>query len=292
MVTQQTQEIPKKPIRPEATPETPVQLSKKNFLKITVLLTAILLITAGVFYAGVQISRKQTPVVLPTAPPPNIKPTETYPTSIPDKTANWLTYKNEKYGFEFKYPPELILKQDPKALISFIDNSIKTQRLSVSADITVNYLEVYPNTDFRDILMNDIVYDGSGLRPETFDKFQQFQYGQTVFYSIMSGLFEGVLSVNYYALNKNDIIAFYLVSSPVDWTNPQYDPEQNSLNQKLKKILSTFKFSNQSQSKFTCPQGGWVDCMPIMDEAKKLACSSEAENWYKTNCPDFKGFAQ
>ncbi len=29
-----------------------------------------------------------------------------FESSPPDRTANWKTYRSEKYGFEFKYPKE------------------------------------------------------------------------------------------------------------------------------------------------------------------------------------------
>ena len=49
---------------------------------------------------------------------------------------------------------------------------------------------------------------------------------------------------------------------------------------------------NQKGTKFVCPQSGWVDCMPILSEEGKKACSQEAVAWYKANCPDFKGVAK
>lgn len=42
---------------------------------------------------------------------------------------------------------------------------------------------------------------------------------------------------------------------------------------------------------YVCPQNGWVDCMPILTREKQRACSPEAMNWYKKNCPNFKGGA-
>jgi len=42
---------------------------------------------------------------------------------------------------------------------------------------------------------------------------------------------------------------------------------------------------------YVCPQNGWIDCMPILTEEKKKACSPEAISWYKENCPNFKGGA-
>ncbi len=40
---------------------------------------------------------------------------------------------------------------------------------------------------------------------------------------------------------------------------------------------------------FSCPDNGWVDCMPGPDI--KPECSTEAMMWYKNNCPNFQGAA-
>lgn len=56
-------------------------------------------------------------------------------------------------------------------------------------------------------------------------------------------------------------------------------------------ILSTFKFVDQTPTPttYTCPPGGWVDCMP--GPAAKPECSPAAMAWYQANCPNFKGGA-
>jgi hypothetical protein len=57
-------------------------------------------------------------------------------------------------------------------------------------------------------------------------------------------------------------------------------------------ILSTFKFTEATTSaKYSCPVSGYVDCMPVLDEAKKITCSAEAMAWYKASCPNFQGGA-
>lgn len=49
---------------------------------------------------------------------------------------------------------------------------------------------------------------------------------------------------------------------------------------------------NPTAINYTCPPNGYVDCMPVLDSSKQIACSSEALAWYKANCPDYKGVAQ
>lgn len=61
----------------------------------------------------------------------------------------------------------------------------------------------------------------------------------------------------------------------------------------LDQILSTFKFldTEKTTTTYTCPANGWQNCMPILSEEGKKACSEEAMAWYKDNCPNFQGGA-
>lgn len=56
--------------------------------------------------------------------------------------------------------------------------------------------------------------------------------------------------------------------------------------------LRTFTFSDQKKADFTCPVNGWQNCMPILSDEGKKACSAEAVTWYKANCPNYQGIAQ
>jgi hypothetical protein len=42
---------------------------------------------------------------------------------------------------------------------------------------------------------------------------------------------------------------------------------------------------------YICPESGWVDCLPQLNAGVKYECTSEALDWYRANCPDFKGAA-
>lgn len=51
------------------------------------------------------------------------------------------------------------------------------------------------------------------------------------------------------------------------------------------------EITDKNQSNYICPKSGWVNCMPILTEEAKKACSQDTMSWYKKNCPNFQGAA-
>jgi hypothetical protein len=184
------------------------------------------------FYLGMQYQQKVTTVRMPT------------PT--PNQTAGWQTYTNSDHSLEFKYPPNFspINVNDNKLMAAFMDKSNTKQRLSTSPDISLRTFSITPQGDYKGELIKDVVFAGSGLHPKSFTEFSSKTIGNNTVYYIETGLFEGVLSLNYYLVYKNQVAAFTTVSSPVDWTNPSFKPENDPLSQSLFQILSTFRFTN------------------------------------------------
>jgi len=100
--------IPTQPVQNE-TPVTQANLqqpineipSSGNKLKWILLIVVLLLFIfgGGTYYLRV----KQVKQITPT--PAIVQST---PTPTPDPTANWKTYKNTLYGYEFKYPSDII----------------------------------------------------------------------------------------------------------------------------------------------------------------------------------------
>jgi len=126
--------------------------SKHSRKKIT---TALLLIAALLVLLSVGIAlvflKQQNPVSLI---PSSITPTPTpIPESTPAPSSDWLTYRNDEYGFEFKYPNEWIYKEDQgenfNILLSpeegfYINPGVVT--VTVFSDESSIDLETYINT--------------------------------------------------------------------------------------------------------------------------------------------------
>lgn len=72
------------------------------------------------------------------------------------------------------------------------------------------------------------------------------------------------------------------LSTPLNSTQPATEEEQqNLIPPDETPILETY----------TCPSSGYVDCMPNPNAGVRFECTPEAFDWYKTNCPNFKGSA-
>lgn len=119
MMTEQVPEIQEKPIQPEMVSEIP---QNKNFFKIVLPVVLGLIVVAGAVYAGYQFGRKSVPLQIPI----DNGPVEIEVSPTPEVLADWKTYKNEKYGFEFKYPYQWEMRdsslQDGKISLSEKEN--------------------------------------------------------------------------------------------------------------------------------------------------------------------------
>jgi hypothetical protein len=213
------------------------------------------------------------------------------PSAAGETTANWKTYRNEKYGFEFKYPNQYLIKESPEIIT--LDDGSNDNTITAKKPITIEKLEIPQSETYKEFLIKNTILNASGKNPSSFDNFSEQRIGQNTFYYIETGRFEGVLSSTYYLVKGTFIYKFGVVSYiGAKWQDPNFKETDDIHYQNLNQILSTFKFIDNNETKYTCPKGGWVNCMPILTEEAKKGCSPQALEWYKKNCPDFEGIAQ
>jgi hypothetical protein len=110
-----------------------------NWSKILLFTVLGLVIVAVSLFVGVQIGKNQTPGLQPIAPEPTLSSNQTVtnpktiPTSITSPSMNpatsWKTYKNTRFNFSFKYPPELIYVYDQSD--QYVENGISNAMILI-----------------------------------------------------------------------------------------------------------------------------------------------------------------
>lgn len=94
--------------------------SNRGIANIAVIVVVLLLLAAGAgFYLWQQTKLPAVPAGEATPPPAPSgvegPAPEVVATTTDIDTTNWKTYRNDQYGFEFKYPEELVAKTDDRA---------------------------------------------------------------------------------------------------------------------------------------------------------------------------------
>ncbi|MEK7650726.1 MAG: hypothetical protein AAB364_02560 [Patescibacteria group bacterium] len=190
---------------------------------IIILLVLVVLGFAGyTFYNQVQPDYSYQPSA--TAPILNTPDNSftTKPAPVVDETKDWKTYKNEKYGFEFKYP--------------------------TSWKLSENIVEVYPGASFFGVRIEDLSVSGdvtmsftiNGVPSYTGGNYYKLTKGQNGMISIAS---EGFDTFEPEAEDAEIIEAYLDLGNTVyRWF---FSSKRNAYNPEpvFKQILSTFRFT-------------------------------------------------
>ena len=161
---------------------------------------------------------------------------------LADETANWQTYKNDKYGFEFKYPPSW---SNPELFESDSNNAVN---LNIFYKTTSNQLDLGVNNDIYfsstgniDANINDFknskIYKNIRTKSINSDDPKEIPVSNGVAFYFIDKTFEGGL-----------LPTAIIVGSQEKWTMDISDSEADPKLLKEKedtfnKILSTFKFT-------------------------------------------------
>ncbi|MDD4989201.1 MAG: hypothetical protein PHV42_02145 [Candidatus Pacebacteria bacterium] len=151
----------------------------------------------------------------------------------PQGESKYLSYENKQYGFSLTYPMSLSLAPGSGAIVDFKSANNAEIRVLKIAD---------SDSDFQNVLIQNTYYDGSGANPKSFAEFKNVTIGENSFYFIKTGLFEGVLTLHYYAVRPTGIYDFSLISRGVDWTNPNFNVQTEEGHLYLQQILGTLSF--------------------------------------------------
>ncbi len=175
-------------------------------------------------------------------------------TTTPDTTGtnpdtSKTLYTNTDLGFSFSYPktfsivPQNFMDTTGAKTLILLANADKSQTIHVSVlrDAKTGKPISSDIANYEKALIANTTFDGSGANPKSFSEFSLKQLGDARFAYIKTGLFEGVLGVDYYAAVPGGIVRFSETSQGVDWTNPSFDPEQDAGHLALKSMLATFK---------------------------------------------------
>ncbi len=161
-----------------------------------------------------------------------------------DETANWKTYRNEKYGFEIKYPQDWYVKPGlDSSMIARIENKQKDINLDFGGEIPQESLDKY------DFGYSIVIYIKSYPTLENFLEAQKTSFGRTIvkleasqfgtneFYKLIADL-PGPTIETYYTYNNRTGYDISIAGSP---SHNNSVTQRNALSA-FHQILSTFKF--------------------------------------------------
>lgn len=286
------------PLSPLPPPLPPTPLPKKSHKLLWFLATLVFLSTVGYFaysyYQNQLMFSLPLPPSLSAVVPSNSRGTkvESPPVSTPSAIpADWKTYTNKAYGFEVKYPPTWFIKQSEgnQIELSNFDQNLsyvgETNNGIFTVSINDNDLKGLTAKEWLDKETESCKPGCAPTPPKLIKEFNISGLQGIETNYPLPGPF-GNNGINYFIVNNNKLFSLRMGYGFFDT-----EEDESKIKTIFNQILSTFKFTNTTNSDYTCPANGWQDCMPILSESEKKACSQEAMAWYKANCPNFQGGA-
>ncbi len=234
-------------------------------------------------------------------------------------TANWKTYTSSKYNFSFKYPPSFgnqgLIAGPFTGKSEFLQTFSDPLTIREGTDAPFDGFSLYAVMDMKTDSFDQYLRNELKIMNE--NEFSRMQGARQQPFSGGTALVTNTLGYYYLRTpDKQKLVVFVYLQANASF-KPTFD-----------QILSTFKFTivkctdvcpqymppapnfctngtiisggkNEcgcplppTCEPFTCPANGWANCMPMLSDEGKRACSAEAMAWYNTNCPNFQGAAR
>jgi hypothetical protein len=188
-----------------------------------------------------------------------------------DPMSTWQEYLNPTFGFSFKYPKETFVLDSIERLGQrLIVQNVASKETTMDTPQMVIYLGPNNGRDLSWYSTNASKEYGTDLKTE----------------SLKIGGIDALLGQT--GQKQKIVPTVWIINADLVYTI-QLPATLSQEYELFTQILNTFTFSKSTVS-YTCPTSGYVDCMPSPD-GPKPSCAKEAMDWYKANCPDFKGAA-
>lgn len=254
--------------------------------KFPILVTLLLIILAFVAAIGVylfiQVRELNTQLTATPSPLPTI------PVASPSNGEGLQTYVNQNLRISFDYPNNW--KFDDQAV-----SDTGTPVYIVSANESIFRIDTFVDdspTIAQYLVKQDktasTAWEGT---PSLIVKSTKKTVisGNNVIQRVENMAAAGFPLLATYFKSRNVIYRITLENSNADKGNESL----NSIDEQIyNEILSTIKFTEATnQTKNTCPESEWVDCMPGPDSGNKYQCTKEYLSWARGNCPGFRGAA-
>jgi len=215
-------------------------LDKHKLSLIAAIIVIVLTVGGILLLKTLQPAPSSTPIAQQTLPPtPSPQPQAL-------DTSNWQTYRNDEFGFELKYPEDW-------RIVKYREGWwIEPGRLAVEIsqapyeNIFLDNVPIKIGQDMLDVVIANTGIDCLGCHASR-DKISTRNFGDNSFYYVFHSLFEGQYGVVYYLQDPDDnsAIRFWLngfTKSEKNWTDPDYNVDNEPNHSVLKQILSTFRF--------------------------------------------------